>query len=219
MAVARRYAVFGVCLLGGALLVGVAGLRHPILNGDGAEQLATIAATPEWRTIHWMLLFGLPFMLTGLLGVVARHLDSPGASTARTAAVVATFGFAVLSLNMLFMVGAGAHLAGAYAAADLGLTATRAVFLYDMLHPFGLAAERLATFTLGVAFTAFGVALWQGRVWSRWMAWGALAGGIASVVIALVVPETSVLLFVGQGILTVWMAAAGVVMLTERRPA
>ena len=97
-----------------------------------------------------------------------------------------------------------------------GLTATRAVFLYDMLHPFGLAAERLATFALGLAFTAFGVALWQGRVWSRWVAWGALAGGIACVLIALVVPETSVLLFVGQGILTVWMAVAGVVMLVER---
>src|SRR5437879_7860800 len=195
--------LYGTSLLAGALLIGVAGLFHPILSGDGAAQLATIAKTDAWRTIHWALLFGLPLLLTGLLGVVYRHIDTPGASFARAGAVVAAFACAIWAVNILFMVGAAQQLALAYRTAEPGLTATRAVFLYDMLHPFGLAAERLATFALGLAFTAFGVALWQGRVWSRWVAWGALAGGIACVLIALVVPETSVLLFVGQGILTV----------------
>lgn len=212
----RRSAYYALCLLVGALLFGVAGLFHPVLRGEGAAQLATIARTPQWRLIHWSLLFGLPLMLTGLAGFVEQHRETPGAGPARAGFVIATFAFAIWGLNILFMAGAGTHLAATYSASEPGLASTHAVFLYDMLHPFGLAAERLATFALGLAFYLLGWAAWNGRVVPRALAWGAFGVGAACMAIALAVAETSVLLFYGQGAAVTWMAAAGAMLLIRR---
>ena len=212
----RRSAFYALCLLVGALLFGVAGLFHPVLRGEGAAQLATIARTPQWRLIHWSLLFGLPLMLTGLAGFVEQHRETPGAGPARAGFVIATFAFATWGLNILFMAGAGTHLAATYSASEPGLASTHAVFLYDMLHPFGLAAERLATFALGLAFYLLGWAAWNGRMVPRALAWGAFGVGAACMAIALAVAETSVLLFYGQGAAVTWMAAAGAMLLIRR---
>src|SRR5512143_1517376 len=200
----RRSAFYALCLLAGALLFGVAGLLHPVLRGEGAAQLATIASTPQWRLIHWSLLFGLPLMLTGLAGFVEQHRESPGAGPARAGFVVATFAFAVWGLNILFMAGAGTHLAATYAASEPGLASTHVVFLYDMLHPFGLA------------FYLLGWAAWNGRVVPRWLAWGAFGAGAACMIIALAVGETSVVLFYGQAAAVSWMALAGLLLLVRR---
>jgi hypothetical protein len=216
MTVARRSAFYALCLLLGALVFGAAGLAHPILRGDGAVQLATIAHTQAWRVIHWSLLFGLPLMLAGLAGLSLRHQDTPGAGPARAGVILAAFGFAAWMINILFMASAGWHLARTYAASEPGLTATHAVFLYDMLHPFGLAAERLATFTMGLALYLFGWAIRNGRVHPGWLSWGAFAVGAACMVIPLAVQEDAVVLYYGQATLIAWMAAAGVVMFTRR---
>src|SRR5574341_894302 len=117
----RRSPFYALCLLGGALPVGVAGLA----------------------------------------GLSLRHEDTPGAGTGRAGLILATVGCAAWMINILFMVGAGWHLARTFAAAQPGLTATHAVFLYDMLHPFGLAAERLATFTMGLALYLYGWTIWK----------------------------------------------------------
>jgi hypothetical protein len=209
----RRSPFYPLCLLVGAVLFGGAGLFHPILRGDGAEQLALIAATRGWHAIHWSLLFALPLMLAGLAGLVERHLESPGAGPARAGLIVAAFAFGVWSLNILFMAGAGSHLAATYVAAEPGLAATHVVFLYDMLHPFGLAAERMATFGLGLALYLFGWATRNGRVLPLWLSWGAFGAGIACLVVPLALPETSVALFYGQAAVVVWVAAAGVITL------
>lgn len=212
----RRSPFYPLCLLAGAALFGGAGLFHPVLRGDGAEQLATIAATRGWHAIHWTLLFALPLMLVGLAGLAERHAESPGAGPARAGIIVATFAFGVWALNILFMAGAAPHLAATYVASASGLTATHSVYLYDMLHPFGLAAERMATFALGLTFYLFGWATWNGRVFPAWLAWGAFGAGIACLAVPLAVPETSVVLFYGQAAVVVWMAAAGVVALVRR---
>ncbi len=137
----RRPTFYGLCLLVGSLLFGIAGLMHPLLTGDGAAQLATIAATASWRAIHWSLLFGFPLMYVGLIGVALRHGDTPGSAPARAGIMLAAFGFGVWTLNVLLMVGAGWQLAYAFTTSDKALTATHAVFVYDMLHPAGLAAD------------------------------------------------------------------------------
>ncbi len=204
---------YGLCLTAGALAFGVAGLFHPILTGDGAAQLRTIAATPGWRAIHWTLLVALPLMLAGLAGISLRHQDTAGAGPARAGVLIAGFAFAAWMLNILFMAGAGRHLAATYAVADPGLTATHAVFLYDMIHPMGLAAERLATFTLGLALYMLAWGIWNGRVFWRGFAWGAFAIGAACVVIGLVVDEASVVIFYGQAGVVVWLLTIGVAML------
>ena len=206
---------YGLCLTAGALAFGVAGSFHPVLSGDGAAQLATIARTGAWRVIHWTLLLALPLMLTGLAGVSLRHQETPGAGPARAGVLIAGFAFAAWMVNILFMAGAGHYLAATYRVADPGLTATHAVFLYDMIHPMGLAAERLATFSLGLALYLLAWGVWNGRVFWRGLAWGAFVAGAACMLIGLVVDESSVVIFYGQAGAVVWLLATGVGMLLE----
>ena len=213
----RRPLFYALCLLAGSLLIGVAGSRHPLLTGDGATQLATVAATAGWRAIHWALLFGMPLMYAGLIGVALRHTDTPGSAPARAGVWLAGFAFAVWALNVLFMVGAGSHLAHAFTTSDKAMTATHAVFVYDMLHPAGLAAERLATFALGLVGYVFGWAILNGKVYPRWLGWGAFTVAVANGVVALVCSEMSPYLYYTQALFVAWLFAMAVVMLTERR--
>lgn len=218
MVVTRRPLFYGLCLLVGALLFGVAGLMHPKLAGDGAAQLGTIARTGGWRAIHWALLFGLAFMYVGLIGIALRHRETAGSTPARAGILLGAFTFAVWSINILFMVGAAWQLARAYTTSDAGLTGTHAVFVYDMLHPMGLAAERLATFMLGLVAYMFGWAIRNGAIYPRWLAWSAWVVALANSAVAVVVGEYSPMFFyAGQALFVIWLAAAAVVMLAERR--
>src|SRR5712691_11408365 len=181
MIVTRRPLFYGLCLLVGALLFGIAGLNHPMLSGDGAAQLATIA------------------------------------KTGRAAVRMGAFAFSVWSLNILFMVGAGYQLAHAYTASDAGLTGTHAVFIYDMLHPVGLAAERLATFMLGLVAYMFGWAIRNGGVWPKWLAWMAWVVAVVDGVVAVVFSEFSPIMYYGQALFVLWLAVTAVMMLADRR--
>jgi hypothetical protein len=217
MALTRRPLFYGLCLLAGSLLFAVAGLMHPILKGDGATQLATIAATAGWRAIHWALLFGFPLMYVGLIGVTLRHHDTPGSAPARAGILLAGFAFGIWALNVLFMVGAGWQLAHAFTTSDKALTATHAVFLYDMLHPAGLAAERLATFALGLVAYVFGWAILSGHVYRRWLGWAAFAVAVTNAAVAVGFDEFSPNLYYGQALFVTWLVATAALMLTERR--
>ena len=217
MIVTRRPLFYGVCLLLGALLFGGAGVMHPLLSGDGAAQLATIAKTSGWRTIHWSLLFGLAFMYAGVIGVALRHNDTPGATPGRAAVRMGAFAFSVWSINILFMVGAGWQLAPAYTTSDTGLTGTHAVFIYDMLHPMGLAAEWLATFMLGLVAYMFGWAIRNGAIWPKWLAWAAWTVAVVDGVLAVAFSEYSPVMYYAQALFVIWLAASAVVMLAERR--
>ena len=162
-----------LCLLAGAILVAVAALLHPHVTGDGPSQLEAIAATDAWRAVHWAFLFGFVLSVAGLAGIAARWAGTPAAGTAWSAVVVAGFAYTAWLVIVAFMAGAGATLAQTYARADPGLTATRAVFLYDMVRPFALVAQRVAGFALGVATVLFGWAMLLGRAEPRWLAWSA----------------------------------------------
>jgi hypothetical protein len=215
----RRPLFYGLCLLIGTLLFGVAGAMHPLLSGDGAAQLATVAGTSAWRLIHWALLFGLAFMYAGLIGVSLRHNDTAGSAPSRAGIRLGAFAFSVWSINILFMVGAGYQLAHAYTASDTGLTGTHAVFVYDMLHPMGLAAERLATFLLGLMAYTFGWAIRNGAVWPKWLAWLAWFVAVACAGVALVFSESLPYMYYAQAAFVIWLLLASIVMLLERRPA
>ena len=218
MTFTRRPLFYGLCLLAGALLASAAGLLHPFLTGDGAAQLETISATKYWYAIHWALLFAFPLMYMGLIGVALRHSETPGSAPGRAGVLLAGFAFAVWALNVLFMVGAGAHLAHAYATSDKALTSTHAVFVYDMLHPAGLAAERLATFALGLVAYVFGWAIWNGKVYPRWLGWWAFAVAVTNAAVAVGFSEFSQNLYYGQAFFVAWLIATAAVMLSERRP-
>ena len=223
MVVTRRPLFYGLCLLVGTLLFGGAGAVHPILSGDGAAQLSMVANTARWRVIHWSLLFGLAFMYAGLIGVSLRHNDTAGASPSRAGIRLGAFAFSIWSLNILFMVGAGYHLARAHATPDTVLTSgfagTNAVFVYDMLHPFGLAAERLATFLLAFVAYTFAWAIRNAAVWPQWLAWLAWVVAVLCGTAALMFSETLPYMYYAQAGFVIWLFLTAIVMLTERRAA
>lgn len=212
----RHPSFYALALLIGSLLVGVAGIVHPKLAGDGAAQLGAIAASSAWRSIHWSFLFGFVCVITGLMGVLGRHVTSPGAMPARAAAFLAVFGYGSLAILVLFMTGAGWALAQAYTRSDAGLTATRAVFLFDMLHPFGLAAARVGAFAIGMATYAFGWAVRNGGVYPKWLGYFGIGAGLAGMVAALVFSESSPNVLAGVAAATAWQFTMAVAMLVER---
>jgi len=211
-----RPVIYPLALLVGSLLVVAAGLAHPDLAGDGAAQLGAIARSEAWRAIHWAFLFGFALTLTGLVGVVAMHVGTPGEGAARAAVLVATFAYGAWAVVVTFMVGAGWTLARSYVAAEPGLTATHAVFLYDMLHPFALAAQRTAGFALGISTYLFGWAVINGKVLPRRLGAGAVAAGLIAAGLALAFPESTKADEAAFVLPVLWQVVTGAVLL--RRP-
>src|SRR5437660_9435710 len=178
------------CLLAGSLLAVATGALHPdIVALDGAGQLAVIARSPTWPAIHWAFLFSFPLALTGLVGVIRMHAGTAGESAVRAAILVATLAYALWAIIVAFMGGAGWALARSFATADAGMTATRAVFVFDMLRPFALEAQRVGGFALGLATALFGWGVLDGKVLPRWLGSAALAAGGAGTMPALVFRE------------------------------
>jgi len=212
----RAPLIFPLCLFVGALLVTAAALTHPLLTGDGPAQLARIAASPAWPAVHWAFLFGFPLCITGLAGVAGVHAGTPGEGAARAGLVVAVFAYAGWMIVVAFMLGAGGALAGAYAAGAPGLAATRAVFLYDMLRPFALTAQRTGGFALGCATCLFGWGWWNGKVGPRWLGALALAGGAAGAALALAAPAESRLDQAAFAPPVAWQLVTAAVMLRKR---
>src|SRR5437899_8198228 len=178
-----------LCLLVGALLAVVAGVLHPDLAGDGAAQLTTIAQCAGWRAIHWTFLFRFPLALTGLVGLARAHAGNPGESAVRAGLIVGTFAYGAWTVTVAFMGSAGGSLAHSFTVADAGMTATRAVFLFDMIHPFALATQRVAGFALGLSPSLFAWGLSDGKVLPRWLGTGGLAAGAVAMVLALAFRE------------------------------
>jgi hypothetical protein len=211
----RRPWFHGLALVAGALLVGVAGIFHPMLAGDGAGQLAAIDAMPGWRTVHWAIVFGYVLVVAGLTGLVTEHATTPGASGVRTGVFLSTFGYLVSMVGVLFMLGAASTLAATYRAAEPGLAGTHAVFVYDMLHPAARAALRVGAFAVALALYALGWGLIGGDAYPRWLGWLAVGAGAAGAAVAVLLAETSPYVVAGVGLATLWQLAAGVTMLVQ----
>jgi hypothetical protein len=209
-----RRLVYPLCLVAGSLLAVVAGALHPdIVALDGAGQLGVIARSPAWPAIHWGFLFSFPLALVGLVGVVGRHVGTAGESATRAGVMLATFAYALWVIIVAFMGGAGWALARSFATADAGMTATRAVFLFDMLRPFALATQRVAGFALGLATLLFGWGLLDGKVLPRWLGAAALAAGGVGIVLAVVFREDTKADQAAFVLPVVWQLVAAVVML------
>ena len=212
-----RSPVYPLCLLVGALLAVVAGVLHPDLAGDGAAQLAAIAQCGVWRAIHWTFLFSFPLALTGLVGLARMQAATPGENAVRAGVIVATFAYAAWTVTVAFMGGAGWSLAHSFTLADAGMTATRAVFLFDMIHPFALATQRVAGFALGLSTCLFGWGVSSGKVLPRWLGTGGLAAGGVAMALAVVFTETTKADQAAFVLPVLWQVVTGSVMLRRVR--
>ena len=209
-----RRPVYPLCLLAGSLMAIVAGALHPdIVALDGPSQLGVIAESRAWPAIHWMFLFSFPLTLIGLVGVVGRHVGTAGESASRAGVMLATFAYALWVIIVAFMGGAGWALARSFATAEAGMTATRAVFVFDMLRPFALDAQRVAGFALGLATLLFGWGMLDGKVLPRWLGAAAVAAGGAGVVLALVFREDTKADQAAFVLPVVWQLVTAVVLL------
>lgn len=216
MTLFARPLIYAVCLLVGALLAVTAGALHPDLSGDGAAQLTTIAQCHAWRAIHWAFLFSFPLALTGLAGVVRRHTGTPGEGAARAGVIVATFAYGAWMVIVAYMEGAGWSLARSFIQADSGMTATRAVFLFDMIHPFALATQRVAGFALGLSTYLFGWSVVNGKALPRWLGAGGVAAGAVAMALALVFREDTKADQAAFVLPVLWQVATGAVLLRGR---
>jgi hypothetical protein len=211
-----RAVIYPLGLVVGSLLAAGAGVAHPDLSGDGASQLATIARCESWRAIHFTFLCGFALSLTGLVGVFGRHAGTPGEGAAHAGVIVGTLAYAGWTVLVAFMAGAGWSLARSYVTAEPGLAATHAVFLYDMLHPFALATQRAAGFTLGVSTYLLGWAAWNGKVLPRWLGAGGVAAGLVAMVLALAFREDTKADQAAFVLPVLWQVVTGAVMLRAR---
>lgn len=207
------------CLLAGALLASAAAVLHPTLAGDGAAQLATIAASAHWRAIHWAFLFGFPLSLAGLAGLAAEQAGTPGERAARAGVVVATFGYACWAVIVAFMAGTGWTLARHIATAASGADADAAIFLFAMVQPFALATQRVAGWALGVATALLGWGMTSGKVLPRWLGCAGIAAGVAAMALALAFGETTRADQAAFVLPVLWQLATGALLLGRRSAA
>jgi hypothetical protein len=209
----NRSLVYPLCLLVGSLMAVVAGALHPDLAGDGPAQLAQIARSNGWRAVHWTFLFSFPLALTGLVGLARAQAGSPGENAVRAGTIVVTFAYAGWMVIVAFMGGAAWSLAQSFVAAEPGMTATRAVFLYDMLRPFALATQRVAGFSLALATALFGWGVLNGKVLRGWLGRGGVAAGVVGMMLAVAFAEDTKADQAAFVLPVLWQVVAGVAFL------
>lgn len=210
----RRPLATAAALLLGAVCVAGSGLRHPLLVGDGPAQLATIGAEPLWHMIHLALIVGEVLLVAGVMGVALECSAAGRGGPGWAGAVVFALGVGLALTQIFFMGGAAMSLAAAYARGEPGLAATQAVFTYDMLHPSAQLAGRGGEFAmgLGLAVLGWGVAAVPSY---RWLGIGGVGAGGACAAWALATPERAPMLMAGVGLVTIWAATCGAVLLAR----
>jgi hypothetical protein len=167
-----------IALLVGTALLGLGAVMHPMLDGDAAAQLRTIAETSYWRSLHLVMLFGSGLVIAG---VWVRLLGdrSPLAAPLVSALALVSLGVALNALNIAFMAGAGWHMAALF---QSGSAQMQAVF--EATHPIGLMAARFGNFIVALGAGVLGWVEWNDGTQPRWLAllaWIAAAGGLVGV--------------------------------------
>ena len=143
-----------VALLAGTALLGAGAVMHPVLAGDGAAQLRTIAGTGYWRPLHLAMLAGSGLVIAG---VWVRALRERGAAPPLLAALaVIAIGLALNALNIAYMAGAGWHMATMFGAGRTEMAA-----LFDATHPIGLMSARFGNFLVALGALLLGWVEWR----------------------------------------------------------
>jgi hypothetical protein len=207
--------VLAVLLLLGTVLLGIASAAHPMLDGDAAAQLRTIAGTRGWRAIHITMLVGSAAVITGLWARLTIAQPSSTVVDRLLIGVLAVLaiGIAMNALDMAFMVGAGARMAERFAAGDATMPA-----IFDVAHPIGRAAARLGNIVVAVAALVLGLIEWEEprSTIRALLAWLAAAGGIVGVAFF---GDDSRLILAAVALLSGWQLAVALKALRDTGPA
>ena len=202
--------LLAITLLLGTALLGAGAAFHPMLFGDAADQLRTIASTPYWNAVHLTLLAGSGLVVAG---VWVRIVTDRAASSALVAVLATiTIGIALNALDIAFMAGSGTRMAAYFASGQVEMAK-----LYDVTHPSVLLAARFGNFIIAVGAVALGLIERRDPSrprWMAWLAWIAAAGGFVGVFFF---EDPSRLVFAAVALLSAWEVATAVLSL--RRPA
>jgi hypothetical protein len=200
--------VLAVALLLGTALHGMGGLLHPMLAGDGATQLRTIADMAHWRELHLAMLAGSGLVVAGVWVrlVGDRAFVRPPLVAAL---VLIAIGVTINALNIAFMTGAGWHMASQFAAGDGSM-----VPLFDATHPIGLMAARFGNFIVALGALVLGWAEWhdaEPRRLDAVLAWVAALGGLIG---AIFFVESSRIALAAVVLLSAWQVVTALRVLT-----
>lgn len=197
-----------VALLAGTALHGVGAILHPVLAGDGATQLRTIADMAHWRTLHLAMLAGSGLIVAG---VWVRLVDDRAFVRAPLVAAltVVSVGVAINALNIAYMAGAGWHMATRFAAGDAAM-----VPLFDATHPIGLMAARFGNLIIALGAFPLGWGEWRDaepRRLDAALAWMAAIGGLVG---AIFFAESSRVALAAVALLSGWQVVTAIRALT-----
>lgn len=171
--------LFAILLLAGTALLGAGAILHPMLMGDAAAQLRTIADTAYWREIHLAMLAGTGLIIAGIwLRLFLPRSPHVQPVLVASLAIIA-IGIAINGLNIGYMTGSGWLMGARYAAGDASVAQ-----IFDVTHPIGLVAARFGNFLVALGAIALGWAEWRDERTPRflaWLAWLAAAGGMIGV--------------------------------------
>ena len=203
--------LLAILLLAGAALLGAGAALHPMLTGDAAAQLRTIATTPYWRALHLAMLAGSGFIIAGVwVRLVSDHSMKP---LLVAGLALVSIGIALNALNIAFMAGSGTHMAALFSS---GRAEIESVF--EATHPIGLMAARFGNFIVALGAAALGWIEWHDATrprWLAWLAWLAAAGGFIGV---LFFDEASRFALAAVGLLSGWEVATAVLAMRREAP-
>ena len=198
--------LLAIALLLGTALLGVGAVFHPMLAGDAAAQLRTMATTPYWRAVHVTMLAGSGLVIAG---VWVRLLTDRAASSALVAALgVVTVGIALNALDIAYMAGSGTRMATYFAAGERGMST-----IYDVTHPSVFMAARFGNFVVALGALALGVIEWRDPSRPRWLAWLAWIAAVGGFVGVFFFDDPSRLVFAAVALLSAWEVLTAVLAL------
>jgi uncharacterized membrane protein YhaH (DUF805 family) len=201
--------LLAVALLAGTALLGIGAVFHPMLAGDAAAQLHTIATTPHWRAVHLTMLAGSGLVIAGVWVRLLTDRETSGPLVAALAVV--TIGIAVNALDIAFMAGSGTRMATLFANGSAEMEG-----VFDATHQIGQMAARFGNFIVALGAVALGWIEWRDATrprWLAWLAWLAAAGGFVGV---LFFDEASRLVLAAVALLSGWEVATAVLALVRR---
>jgi len=203
--------LLALLLLAGTALLGAGGALHPMLAGDAATQLRTIATTPYWRALHLAMLAGSGLVIAGVW--VRLVSDRTMAAPLVAALALVAIGIALNALNIAFMAGSGTHMAELFANGRMEMQS-----VFDATHPIGLMAARFGNFIVALGAMTLGWIESRDPTrprWLAWLAWLAAAGGFVGV---LFFDEGSRLALAAVALLSGWEVATAALALRGAPP-